>query len=75
MARWYAVQKETTDAWDYGSHSYTEAVEMLKKQGAGLIAIIEEDTGTCVEEITGMKGDNPAKDIEIRPLPTEKGWS
>lgn len=28
-----------------------------------------------LEAITGMKGDNPAKDIEIRPLPTEKGWS
>ena len=26
--------------------------EMLKKQGAGLIAVIEENTGTCVEEIT-----------------------
>lgn len=51
MARWYAVQKETTDAWDYGSHSYTEAIEMLKKQGAGLIAVIEENTGVCVEEI------------------------
>lgn len=28
-----------------------------------------------LEAITGMKGDNPAKDIEISPLPTEKGWS
>lgn len=51
MARWYAVQKETTDEWDYGSHDYAEAVEMLKKQGAGLIAVIEENTGVCVEEI------------------------
>lgn len=52
MARWYTVQKETTDEWDYGSYDYTEAVEMLKKQGAGLIAVIEENTGVCVEEIT-----------------------
>lgn len=51
MARWYAVQKETTDDWDYGSYDYAEAVEMLKKQGTGLIATIEENTGVCVEEI------------------------
>ena len=52
MARWYAVQKETTDEWDNGSYDYAEAVEMLKKQGTGLIAVIEENTGVCVEEIT-----------------------
>jgi len=29
-----------------------EAVKMLKKQGYGLIAVIDEETQTCVEEIT-----------------------
>lgn len=49
--RWYAVQEETTDAWDYGSYEYDEAVEMLKEQGHGLIAVINEDTSCCESEI------------------------
>ena len=51
MALWYAVQKEKTDAWDNGSHNYGEAVDMLKAQGTGLIAVIDEDTKYCEEEI------------------------
>lgn len=49
--KWYAVQKDRMDQWDNGSHDYHEAVEMLEAQGCGLIAIIDEDTGCCVEEI------------------------
>ena len=52
MARWYAVQEERTDAWDYGTHDYDEAVKMLKEQGCGLIAVIDEETNFCEEEIT-----------------------
>lgn len=37
------------DAWDYGSDRYEVAVEMLKEQGHGLIAVIDGDV--CVEEI------------------------
>lgn len=47
---WYAVQMDRTDAWDNGSHDLGEAVAMLMEQGAGLIAVINEETGVCVEE-------------------------
>ncbi len=50
--RWYAVQKDRTDGWDNGSYSYQNAIKMLKKQGFGLIAVIDENAGNCVEEIT-----------------------
>lgn len=49
--KWYAVQKDRTDEWDNGSHDYHEAVEMLEAQGCGLIAVIDENSGLCVEEI------------------------
>lgn len=51
MKRWYAVQRDREDAWDNGSHDYEEALEMLREQGSGLIAVIDEETGTCIEEI------------------------
>lgn len=51
MSLWYAVQKESTDSWDAGSNNYGEAIEMLRKQGEGMIAVINEDTGVCVDEI------------------------
>lgn len=51
MGKWYAVQKTREDAWDNGSQDYDKAVEMLKEQGEGLIAVIDEDTGCCIEEI------------------------
>lgn len=47
---WYAVQKDSTDDWDYGTYDYYEAIEMLKDQGCGLIAYIDEETSFCVEE-------------------------
>lgn len=49
---WYAVQIDSTDAWDYGSYDYDEAVEMLNQQGKGQIAIINEDTNFCEGEIS-----------------------
>lgn len=51
MAKWYAVQKDRTDAWDNGSDNYDTAVAMLMEQGCGLIAVINEDTGVCEEEV------------------------
>ena len=48
---WYAVQEHRDDAWDYGSHDYDEAVEMLKRQEGGLIAVIDEESNVCVDEI------------------------
>lgn len=51
MAKWYAVQENRMDAWDNGSDNYDTAVAMLKEQGCGLIAVINEDTGVCEEEI------------------------
>lgn len=56
--KWYAVQETKEDAWDYGSADYSEAVRMLRDQGHGLIAVIENHT--CVEE------------IEIEDLPDEE---
>ena len=49
---WYAVQTKRTDAWDYGSYDYDEAVEMLNQQGGGLIAIINEATNFCEGELS-----------------------
>lgn len=53
--KWYAVQTDRTDDWGTGSYDYEEAVQMLKEQGHGLIAVIDEDNdpseALCVEEI------------------------
>ena len=42
-AIWYAVQDTPGDAWDYGSTDYDEAVEMLQRQGHGLIVVIDDE--------------------------------
>lgn len=60
MAKWYAVQENRMDAWDNGSDNYDTAVEMLMEQGCGLIAVINEDSGVCEEEI---KYDDVAYDL------------
>lgn len=49
---WYAVQETSDDGWDNGSYNIEEAVEMLKKQGHGLIAAIDEDNSFCLDEYT-----------------------
>ena len=46
---WYAVQIDKDDDWGTGSYDYNEAVRMLKRQGCGLIAVIDGDV--CVNEI------------------------
>lgn len=52
MDKWYAIQRDTDDDWGTGSESYEEAVEMLRKQGYGLIAVIEDGPDPiCVQEI------------------------
>lgn len=52
--RWYAVmENEEDDDWGWGSYNYSEAVEMLHKQGCGLIAFIDIDSkgiSDCVDE-------------------------
>lgn len=48
--KWYAVQYNPADAWDNGSDDLETAKAMLKRQGAGLIAVIVDDF--CEEEIT-----------------------
>ena len=48
-SKWYAVQENTGDDWSYGSYDYYDAIEMLKRQGYGLIAVIEDDL--CINEI------------------------
>lgn len=51
MKTWYAVQKTREDAWDYGSHDKDEAIKMLREQGCGLIAVIDEAENFCEDEI------------------------
>lgn len=46
---WYAVQENSTDAWDKGTFDEKEAIEMLREQGRGLIAVIDRDV--CIREI------------------------
>ena len=48
---WYALQKESADSWDIGTYDYDKAVAMLKEQGYGLIAVINEETNYCEQEI------------------------
>lgn len=54
MKLWYAVQEKREDPWDYGSDNYEAALDMLldvvAETGRGLIAVIDEDTKTCIEE-------------------------
>ena len=49
--RWFAVQETRDDTWDNGSDNYETAIAMLEAQGRGLIAVIDENTGCCIEEI------------------------
>lgn len=51
MAKWYAVQKDRDDAWDNGSYDLDTAREILKEQGYGLIAVIDEESNFCEKEI------------------------
>ena len=51
MSYWYAIQKTSEDGWDFGSHDKEEAIKMLKEQGFGLIAVIDEEDNFCTEEI------------------------
>ena len=57
---WYALQNSTEDDWGTGSFDYNEALEIAKKKGYKLIAVIDanydEDgtpttDGECIEEI------------------------
>lgn len=49
---WYAIQEETTDAWDDGSYDLSEAIEMANDKGYDIIAVIDESNGgLCVEEL------------------------
>ena len=48
---WFAVQEDSADAWDNGTHDYEDAVRMLLEQGHGLIAVIDRDHDYCVQEI------------------------
>lgn len=38
--KWYAIQETRHDTLEYGSYSFERALEMLKDQGYGLIAVI-----------------------------------
>ena len=52
MAKWYAVQHDTTDAWDNGSHSLEGAIAIANEENADIIAVIEEgDDPICIEEL------------------------
>ncbi len=46
----YAVQETNNDEWDCGSYDFSEAVDMLKAQGRGLIAVIDTYDSFCLAE-------------------------
>lgn len=48
---WYAVQLNADDDWGWGSFDWDEAVEMLKAQGQGMIATINDENKVC-EDVT-----------------------
>ena len=50
---WYAVLRDQEDDWGTGSTAYDEAVEMLREQGYGLIAVIDNNPRCplCLGEI------------------------
>lgn len=49
--KWYAVRKDGFDTnYETGNYKYTRALDMLKKQGGGLISVIN-DAGECIREI------------------------
>lgn len=51
-AIWYAVQRSREDDWGTGSTELEDAIAMLREQGSGLIAVIEQGPDpVCVEEI------------------------
>lgn len=51
MKKWYAVQNETTDAWDFGSYDLEEAIGMANETGCDIIAVIDEENEFCLEEL------------------------
>lgn len=49
--KWYAVRKDGFDPnFETGNYMYTRALDMLKKQGGGLISVID-DAGRRIREI------------------------
>ena len=51
MNTWYALQNNRSDSRDYGTYDFSYSLKMLQSQGHGLIAVIDEDTNTCIREI------------------------
>ena len=49
---WYAVMEDDEDDWGTGTNDRDEAIEMLKKQGHGLVAVISDNGDPlCIDEI------------------------
>ena len=48
---WYAVTCDDYTDWDYGSLDRAEAIEMLKEQGEGQIAVIDDEDKFCLDVI------------------------
>ena len=51
MSTWYALQHNRSNSWEYGTYDFSYSLKMLQSQGHGLIAVIDEDTNTCIREI------------------------
>lgn len=51
IEKWYAVQRTSEDDWGYGSFDMDEAKKLLREQGYGLIAVIDNINKVCLEEI------------------------
>lgn len=50
---WYAVLYDPSDAWDYGSYDFDEAVSMANADEADIIAVIDDHTDDpiCIKEL------------------------
>ena len=55
---WFAVTSDNYDSWDNGSFDLNETMKMLREQGSGSIAVIDESDNFCLAEIhiENMKG-------------------
>ena len=69
MTLYFAVQFESSDPWDLGGSNYQDiAYGIAFAMGANQLAVIDEDTKTCIDEI-------PVNWDEIAESMWEGGWT
>lgn len=74
---WYALQSDPSDAWDNGTTDKDEALRMLKSSDKyNLIAVINDDTGVCIDEIwkEDVKLDESVNESLDQWASTDAAW-